>query len=112
MKKDTIFLLSSLLVFPETLFAVEFYENPISNNVTTIPGLVELALSVIIKLSIPVATIYIIYAGFLFITAQGNENQIKKAKNTLLWACIGLVALLGAWFFASAFLDIVFSLTS
>jgi hypothetical protein len=41
-------------------------------------------------------TLYIIYAGFTFVTAQGNPGEIQKAKQRLLWALIGAAILLGA----------------
>lgn len=44
-----------------------------------------------------VAVIIIMYAGFLWMTARGNEDQIKKAKLFLRNAVIGLVIILSAW---------------
>jgi len=38
-----------------------------------------------------------IYAGFLWMTAQGNEEQISKAKKMLVNAVIGLVIIMAAW---------------
>jgi hypothetical protein len=40
--------------------------------------------------------------GFLFLTAQGDEAQLTKAKKAFLWACIGTAVLLGAWLLATA----------
>ncbi len=37
-----------------------------------------------------------IWAGFKFVTAQGNQTKITNAKNTLLYAAIGTAILLGA----------------
>src|SRR3989338_9389873 len=39
----------------------------------------------------------IIYAGFLWMTARGNEEQVKKAKALLKNAVIGLAIILSAW---------------
>ena len=36
------------------------------------------------------------YAGFLFVTANGNESQLTQAKNALLWSVVGGVIALGA----------------
>lgn len=41
-------------------------------------------------------TVWIIWAGFGFITAQGNPGEIQKAKQRLLWALVGAGILLGA----------------
>ncbi|RJQ37179.1 hypothetical protein C4552_01620 [Candidatus Parcubacteria bacterium] len=44
-----------------------------------------------------IATIAILYAGLLFMTAAGSDEQITKAKSTLLWALVGIaVALLAS----------------
>lgn len=41
--------------------------------------------------------ILIIYAGFLWLTSAGNEEKIKKAKDTMLAAIIGLIIIFSAW---------------
>ena len=53
-------------------------------------------LNVIIIIGIPVVTLAIIFAGFLFITAQGNETKVSTAKNIFFWVVIGALLILGA----------------
>jgi hypothetical protein len=43
----------------------------------------------------------IIYGGFLWMTASGNEEQIEKAKKVLISALIGLVIILSAFAIAT-----------
>jgi hypothetical protein len=38
----------------------------------------------------------IIYCGFLFVTAQGNSEKLKKAKQALLYTIVGAALLLGS----------------
>lgn len=38
-----------------------------------------------------------IYAGFLWMTAQGNDTQIKKAKDLLINAIVGLIIITAAY---------------
>lgn len=38
-----------------------------------------------------------IYGGFLWMTAHGNEEQVKKARNIVVSAVIGLVVILSAY---------------
>jgi heme/copper-type cytochrome/quinol oxidase subunit 2 len=45
-------------------------------------------LSVIVGI---VAVIMIIYAGFRYVSSGGREESVKGAKNTILYAIIGLV---------------------
>jgi hypothetical protein len=41
-------------------------------------------------------TIMLIYVGFLFVAARGNEEKVGQARNALLWTVIGGLILLGA----------------
>lgn len=43
------------------------------------------------------AVVLIIYAGYLWMTARGNEQQVEKAKDILTQAIIGLVIILTAY---------------
>lgn len=54
------------------------------------------------KIGIPIAAIFIIYSGLLFVTARGSEEQLNKAKKNFMWAMIGTAILLGAWAIAEA----------
>ena len=68
--------------------------NPLKAN-----DLQELATDIIellIQLGIPVIVLMIIYAGFLYVTARGNPEQISKAHNTILWTLVGAAVLLGS----------------
>lgn len=50
----------------------------------------------------------IVIAGFLMITAAGNENQLNKAKEILQRAIIGLVITLSAYFIISFVQNLLF----
>lgn len=41
--------------------------------------------------------ILVIYAGFLWMTASGNDEQITKAKNILKASIIGVIIVMGAY---------------
>lgn len=77
--------------------AVDQYENPLGCGITSLPQFIKGILTIIVKVGIPVATIFIIWSGFLFLTAQGDETKLTKAKHSFVWACIGTAVLLGAW---------------
>jgi hypothetical protein len=40
-----------------------------------------------------VALAMIVYGGFLYISAAGDESQIKKAKTVLIYAIIGIIVI-------------------
>ena len=44
-----------------------------------------------------IAVALIVYAGFLWLTSQGEETEITKAKDTLKAAIIGLLVILAAY---------------
>ncbi len=41
--------------------------------------------------------ILMIYGGFLWMTAAGNEQQVEKAKNLIIAAIIGLIVIMSAY---------------
>ena len=53
-------------------------------------------LNVIMIFAVPLIVFMIIYAGFLYVTAQGNEAKVTTANKALLYAVIGGVLILGA----------------
>lgn len=48
-----------------------------------------------------------IYAGGLWMTASGNEEQITKAKNILVWATMGVGVMLSSYILVKFVLDSV-----
>jgi hypothetical protein len=49
-----------------------------------------------IELGTIVSVLGIMYGGFLYATAQGDEEKIGKAYKTITWALVGTAVLLGA----------------
>lgn len=87
---------------PIIAFAEE-YQSPISCD--TFSACAELILKAAVRLALPIAVIFIVYSGFLFVIAQGSEEKLKTAKSTLMWALVGLAIVVGAWALAVAFQD-------
>jgi hypothetical protein len=69
--------------------------NPI--NAGTINELIKTILEGVLKIGIPIIVLAIIYCGFLFVSARGNPESIKKAKDALIYTLIGTAILLGSW---------------
>ena len=59
-------------------------------------------LEIVFLIAIPVITFFIIYSGFLFVTAQGNAEKIETAKKNFMWVLIGSAILLASWLLANA----------
>ena len=71
------------------------FKNPISKG-DDIYVLIKSLLDVVVKVGTYIVIVMVIYSGFLFVKAQGNESAISEAKNTFLWTVIGGVVLIGA----------------
>ena len=69
--------------------------NPLSTS--SFCGLLQKVLNAAIQLGIPVAVVFIVYAGFLFIKARGNPGELEHAKKNMLYVVIGIGLFLGAW---------------
>lgn len=87
------FLLSYLLL-PTIVSAVEL-QNPMAVN--TIEELLEALIAIILVFATPLIVFFIVYAGFLYVTARGNEQTITQANRALLYAIIGGLLILGAF---------------
>ncbi len=79
------------------------YKDMLTLGCENIPACLELLFSAAMTIAFPVAVVFIMWSGFLFVSAGGNPEKIKTARTTLLWAIIGLVIVIGAWALAVAF---------
>ena len=64
---------------------------PSSASTTTLPDAVIIALNAVVAVAGLVAVIFIIIGGINYMTSAGDPNKVKKAKDTILYAVIGLV---------------------
>lgn len=95
------------------LFAQVFAQqlnSPIGN--ITIEGFLLKLVGVIILIAVPIIVLAIIFAGFKFVTAGGNAEEIKKARIILWWAVIGALIILGAQVLATAIKQTVTDITT
>lgn len=77
----------------------------------SLEGLLDAILDAAIQLGTVILTLALIYTGFLFVAARGNEEAIKKARRALLYTIIGGLILLGAKAIEVVIRDTVNSLT-
>lgn len=69
-------------------------QNPL--NFDDLVSVIVAIANVLLILAVPIIIIFIVYAGFLYVTAQGNSTKIQDAHNALLYALIGGAIILGA----------------
>ena len=89
--------MSFALYAPTLLFAAGL-ENPLAGGgITSIATFVEKFLKAVVYVGFPIAVLFIVYSGFLFVLAQGNSGELEKAKKNFMWTVIGVGLFLGAW---------------
>jgi hypothetical protein len=86
--------------------------NPLNPNFSSIPNFIAGALKVMVMVALPIISLFIVYSGFLFVAAQGNEGKLSEAKNNLLYVIIGSILILGAWVIATLIGGTVTQLTT
>jgi len=52
-----------------------------------------------------IALVMFIYGGLSWMTAQGNQEKLTKAKNTLVWSVIGLILIFSSYALAKFVID-------
>lgn len=69
--------------------------NPL-NSGTSLESFLLNILDFVIRIGTVVVILMMVYVGFKFVTAQGNDTKISEAKTMLLWTVVGALILLGA----------------
>ena len=75
--------------------------NPLSPQFSDIPKFIAGALRILVMVALPIITLFVVYSGFLFVTAQGKPEALNKAKANFMWVLIGALLILGAWIIAT-----------
>lgn len=77
-----------------------------SDNLKTeiLPRIIRIALALIGTVSF----VIFVYAGIMLITSQGNEEQVTKFKNTLIYSAVGLAFIAAAYAIVSGVMQLVF----
>lgn len=69
-------------------------QNPLAAD--NILELFQTIIDIALVFAIPLIVFFIIYAGFMYVTARGNQGTIEKAHKALLYALVGGLLILGA----------------
>lgn len=75
--------------------AIGQVDNPLGNK--DICGLIGGILKAIMLIGLPISVLFIVYSGFKFVTAQGNTDKLKEARENFLYTIIGIAVFFGAW---------------
>ncbi len=73
--------------------------NPL--NVGSFPDLINAVLKAALIIAVPIIILFIVYSGFLFVTARGDTAKLATARLNFFYVVIGSIVLLGAMAIAS-----------
>lgn len=69
--------------------------NPLAS--TSICGLLKNIIQSAVEILIPIAVLFLILSGLMFVIAQGDVKKLKTAKRNFYYTVIGIAILVGAW---------------
>lgn len=93
---------SAVLLFAATVaHAQGGLQNPLNSNFSTIPAFIAGALKVLVMVALPIITLFLVVAGFMFVFARGNSSKLEEAKKNFVYVIIGALLILGAWVIAT-----------
>ncbi len=91
----------TLIIAPTMLYAddnvkvaVQQLENPL--KAPNLYAFLFDVLTAFLNVLTVIAAFFIIYSGFMMVTARGNETKLTEAKRSFTFAVIGTAVLLGA----------------
>jgi hypothetical protein len=108
----------AVLVVPSALVAVpnlaiagancglNCFSNPLGNN-TDLIAFIKKIVDILIQVGAVVVVLYFVYAGFMMVTANGNDKKIAEARQAALYCVIGGLILLGAQLIISVMVSTV-----
>ena len=84
---------------PSTSNGTVQLKNPLTGDTTAsnIPTLLGKAINAVLGIVGSLALVMIVFGGFTWMTAAGNADKVKKGKDILVWAAIGLAVIFSAY---------------
>lgn len=70
------------------------FQNPIKSE--SVSQVLTAFFGILVQIGVVAVTLAIVWAGFLFVAARGNPEQLNQAKKTFYWTIIGALVILGA----------------
>ena len=89
----------SALLLPLLTFAQnQTLQNPVQGaGIVSVQGFIAAFLKAVVQISLPILTLFIVYSGFMFVMARGNEQKLSDAKKNFFYVILGAILILGAW---------------
>jgi hypothetical protein len=114
MKNKKYFFIALVIVSLFTMASLSYAAGTITNplkGLNSIPEFVSSLLSFVAKIGGIFAVLALIWVGFLYVKARGNEKEIGAAHTAFKNTIIGIILLLGAQLIASIITGTINALT-
>src|SRR3989344_1642585 len=86
---------ASLLFTPSLVLAADRLTNPLTVN--SIPEFIGNIIKAALGLSGSIALLMFVWGGLQWLISGGNAERVKKGKDTIIWAVLGLVVIFTAY---------------
>jgi len=105
-------ILSLLLLKPKTLPAVSYTETGLDKARGKLPGgsvpdIIAIIINGLLGLVGTLFVVLIVYGGFLWMTSAGNEDKVKKARELIINASIGIAIVILSYVIVKTVMSIV-----
>lgn len=94
-----------LLARTSPVFAVTKLAQPAPGSGATLQDFIAVLIEIIQAIGIPILVVCIIYAGYIIVTAGGNEEKVTKGKTWIFWTLIGAAIIISAQVIANLVYD-------
>lgn len=86
-------------VFASSLFVsgVALAAAPVVTDVTSGVSAIQTYLNLGVQLMIAAAVVFVIWQGFQFVTAGGEEEKRAESRSGIVYGVIGIVVMLSVW---------------
>lgn len=75
--------------------------SPLNQAISGIPQFFAMLLKAFVMIALPIISLAIVFTGFMFVKARGNERELATAKRNFFYVMFGAILILGAWLFAN-----------
>jgi uncharacterized membrane protein YidH (DUF202 family) len=108
--KNILYSLHLAIILAPTVSLAAF-DNPLRSDINSVGGFVQELLLAATYILFPIGVLFVVYAGFMFVRAQGNTTKLSTAKENIVWVLIGMALILGAAMLATILQDTVNQIT-
>lgn len=84
---------------PGIALAATMIQNP--TGVSGISEFIQRVLQAMVRLGTVVVALFVLIAGFMYVSARGNVGKISEAHENFKYVIFGAVLILGAWVIAT-----------